>query len=405
MLDAFSTMHVGNGALIDNTYKLCKDHISENIEILSIDPETNKERFPKVKEDIFSEYKGTSTQKLIFSSKLAIFFILELINTKLFSGKIKFPHSPLLRDLISALDRADICISMSGETINDYYRPHLYLRLLTYYLAILKNKKLIVFPQSIGPVFRPLTKYLLRKTLGNAYAIIARDQTSLKLSKSIWQGQPVNICFCPDVATTQESPVTDIPGTVEGKKILGLTVSEIPRKEMGFHGEYLEQVLNEIIKHFPRDEFQFAIMPSNYKRNGESQDYAKCLEAKDWIKKNGYHVTILPNDIIHPDAYQGMQKNLFAFISTRMHVGILGTSAGTPTLMINTQHKIREYMKLVDMEEFVVELNESHLISEKLKNIKENNQKIRESLKQKNIKLKKIVHETIQQLGTKINNS
>lgn len=395
-------MHVGNGALIDNTYKLCSHYISNDIEILSIDPETNSERFPKVKEDIFSEYGGKKTQKALFTARLVAFYLLEALNIKIFSGKLHLPWRGNLKTLRDSLTDNEICISMSGETINDHYRPHLYLRLLTYHLVILRKKKFLIFPQSIGPVFRPLTKFLLRKMLGNSYAIISRDNASFELSKYLWNDLPVRLVFCPDVAITQESYPEPLPLSDKNKKVIGLTVSDIPREEMGFKEDYLIPLITEITKAFPADEFQFLLMPSNYKKNKESKDYLKCKEAKRLLEDQNYSVSILENTVIHPDTYQGLQRNLFAFISTRMHVGILGTSAGTPTLMINTQHKILEYMKLVHMEEYVVELTEIHYVAEKLKLLKEKNNEIRKSLTERNITLQNQIKSTISVLGQEI---
>src|SRR5690606_1518843 len=119
---------------------------------LSIDAPTNEGRFPVILTDIFTGYGGTFAQKLGKALSIIIFCCAEYINTILFNEKIRFPWTKPFKDFLAAVDRADICISLSGETINDHYRPHMYLRLLTYYLAILKGKKFIVFPQSIGPV-------------------------------------------------------------------------------------------------------------------------------------------------------------------------------------------------------------------------------------------------------------
>lgn len=387
-------MHVGNGALIDNTYKLCKKHISEDIEILTIDPQTNTGRFPRILEDAFSEYNGSKFNKLKFSLKLLAFYITEAINIKIFKNKLKIWKSSKLSNIKSAIERADICVSLSGETINDYYRPHLYLRLLTYHLAILNKKKFIIFPQSIGPIFRPTTKFLLRRILGKAEIIIARDQASLSLSTEIWKGSGVKVLFSPDVATTQESSPVELPGKRE-KKTIGLTVSDIPQKEMGFTGDYLPILLNEITKTFSQSDYQFLLMPSNYQRNAKSDDYKKCIEAQEILIKRGYEANILENKIFHPEIYQGMQRNLFAFISTRMHVGILGTSAGVPTLMINTQHKILEYMKLINMSEYVIELTELPLISKKLAKIHEKNLEIRQELQKANQRLQARVNDTL----------
>lgn len=391
MIDAFSTLHVGNGALIDNTYKLCRQYLGDRVEILSIDARTNENRFPVVLDDIFTGYGGSFISKLRYALAISFFVIVESLNVQVFKGRLQLPWRGRFSLFNEALDRSDVCVSLSGETINDHYRPHMYLRLLTYYLAVLKGKKFIVFPQSIGPVFRPLSKWLLRKTLGRAHAIVARDRESFALAKELWGDCEVKIIFSPDVATTQESTPAPLPVTDQGKKVIGITVSDIPRDEMGYQGDYLRDLLDGIAASLDKSTYQILMMPSNYRHNEISQDYRVCLEAKAIFQEKGFDVAILENEIIHPDAYQGMQRSLFAFISTRMHVGILATSAGVPTLMINTQHKIRSYMSLMDMDDFVLELDSLEAVAEKVGNLLDQNMALHERLVVNNKRLREQV--------------
>ena len=391
MIDAFSTLHVGNGALIDNTYKLCRQYLGEKIDILSIDARTNKGRFPVVLDDIFTGYGGSFLNKLSYALAITLFVMVECLNVIVFNGRVRVPWKGRYALMLGALDRSDICVSLSGETINDHYRPHMYLRLLTYYLAVLKGKKFIVFPQSIGPVFRPLSKWLLRKTLGGAHAIVARDRESFALAKELWDGCRVKVLFSPDVATTQESIARPLPVASQGKKVIGITVSDIPRDEMGYQGDYLRDLLDGIVAALDKESYQILMMPSNYRHNEISQDYRVCLAAKTILQEKGFDVAILENEIIHPDVYQGMQRSLFAFISTRMHVGILATSAGVPTLMINTQHKIRSYMSLMEMDDFVLELSSLTDVAEKVSALLDQNIILREKLVANNKRLREQV--------------
>ena len=280
MIDAFSTLHVGNGALIDNTYKLCRQYLGEKIDILSIDARTNKGRFPVVLDDIFTGYGGSFLNKLSYALAITLFVMIECLNVIVFNGRVRVPWKGRYALMLGALDRSDICVSLSGETINDHYRPHMYLRLLAYYLAVLKGKKFIVFPQSIGPVFRPLSKWLLRKTLGGAHAIVARDRESFALAKELWAGCKVKVLFSPDVATTQESIARPLPVASQGKKVIGITVSDIPRDEMGYQGDYLRDLLDGIVAALDKESYQILMMPSNYRHNEISQDYRVCLAAK-----------------------------------------------------------------------------------------------------------------------------
>ncbi|MGJ7562526.1 polysaccharide pyruvyl transferase family protein [Variovorax sp. GB1R11] len=389
LIDAFSTLHVGNGALIENTYNLVRENGGESINILSIDPQTNIGHFPNVYEDIFKKYNGGAFQKLSFALSLGWFFCVELINTIAFRSKLRLPWGEGKRKLLDLIDESDVCISLSGETINDHYFPHMYQRVLIYWLAILKKKDFIIFPQSIGPIFRPISRYLLRLTLGNSRFIIARDKQSLEVATLLWEGKPAKIFFCPDVAVMQDSNQIQSELKKASKKLLGVTVSDAPKAEMGITGDYLQELYRAIGLTFPAEEYEILMMPSNYSHSGVSKDYQACQIAMEIFIENGYSARILENRLHYPQEFQGIQKSLFAFISTRMHVGILATSAGIPTFMINTQHKILSYMENIEMQSYVSGIDEpENVLIEKLEKIRDLNEQIRLKLIAANQKMR-----------------
>ena len=373
LIDAFSSLHVGNGALIDNTYKMCKRYLSNDVDILTIDVKTNEGRFENVKEDYFSKYGGGSVNKLKISFFIIFFYFFEFINIKFFRNKIIFPWPRGLKNIRNCIADSDVCVSLSGETINDHYYPHMVLRVLIYNLAIVSGKKFVFFPQSIGPIYRGWSKLLLRFFLGRSAVIMARDQKSLALSRKIWGDKNTLIIFCPDVAFSQESECLSLSCASSDKKVIGLTVSDMPREEVGFYGTYIENIVVSIREVFDSEKYMILIMPSNYSKKGASKDYKVGLEALDALKLEGYEVSILEDKIYHPEVFQGFQKSLELFISMRMHVGILAVSAGIPTVMINTQYKIREFMRLVGMNSLVVEMDDLSELSTSLKVVRDEN--------------------------------
>lgn len=395
-IDAFSTLHVGNGALLDNSYKLAKEHLSvKNIHIVTADTETNKNRYESVIDDVFSTYPKTKVKKYFWS----LWYLLNCALCWIFiSLKIPFKYwiiSEKFRTIFSAIQKSEFVISISGETLNDYFAPQMYMRCVMFYLCIKLGKRFCIFPQSIGPVFRKTSVKVLRFCLGNAEVIFARDNVSYDLSKKIWKDCSVHVAYCPDVAVTQESTIPTNHELLDNRKeTVGITLSN-PPEEISGGNNYVDKMISAISDSLDKDKYSILLMPSNYKKDGASDDYKICTHAQEKFKSKGFSTKILPNDIIHPDVYQGIQKSLSLFISSRMHVGILATSAGTPTIMLNTQHKIRGYMENIEMGEYVVEYQglESDM-PRLIAQCCEQNQTIREQLNIQNQRMRKKLSET-----------
>src|SRR5690606_20691492 len=131
LIDAFSTLHVGNGALIDNTYKLCKKYIGDDVEILSIDAKTNEGRFPVVMEDVLTGYGGSSLNKLRYAISLFVFFLAETLNCYMFKGRFRLPWTKMFKNFQDAVKSAQICVSLFCGTIIDHYNTLMYHSFLT----------------------------------------------------------------------------------------------------------------------------------------------------------------------------------------------------------------------------------------------------------------------------------
>lgn len=395
-IDAFSTLHVGNGALLDNSYKLAIEHLRvEDIHIVTADTETNKDRYKNVIDDVFSTYPKTKIKKYIWT----LWYLLNCAACWIYiSLNIPFKYwiiSRKFKDIFSVIQKSDFVISISGETLNDYFAPQMYMRCVMFYLCIKLGKRFCIFPQSIGPVFRSFSVKMLRFCLGKAEVIFARDNVSFELSKKIWKGCSVVVSYCPDVAVTQESVApTNNEQLNSSKKIVGITLSN-PPEEISGGKNYVDTMISVISANLDHEKHSILLMPSNYKKDSASDDYQICTYAEEKFKEKGFSTKILPNEIIHPDIYQGIQKTLSLFISSRMHVGILATSAGTPTIMLNTQHKIRGYMENIEMGEYVVEyqgleVDMPRLISQCF----EKNQIIRDQLNIQNNRMRKKLSDT-----------
>jgi len=394
LMDTLSTIHVGNGALLENTIKLCQDAYGKcEFHIITMDKETNKLRYDENK--LYSPMFGkfwfgfVKFGKVLWAIKNTLFIGLHVLNEKTLkinSTKITFTNEQ--KKAIEAIEKSDICVSCGGEIIGDTFYQALIFWLFTYWLAIKKGKKFILFPQSVGPLNKLWTRKIVYLALKNTSLYAGRDRASYETLLSLGFNKN-KVMFMPDVAIQQEIGNSDIQHYFKDttKKVIGITISNPPQNEMGEKIDFVQEVGSQIEK-LSHSDYKILIMPSNYKLHEVSADYALCLKLKDRLSDN-FEVSILENRPYFPDEYTSLLSQLEFFISTRMHVAILATTAFTPTIAINTQHKIMGYMRNIEMQHYCVEYKNLNTIFNLTQEITNRREKIVEDLKRENKKLKK----------------
>ncbi|PJB82590.1 MAG: hypothetical protein CO090_02335 [Acidobacteria bacterium CG_4_9_14_3_um_filter_49_7] len=392
LMDTLSTIHVGNGALLENTIKLCNEAFGPcEIHIITTDIETNKLRYDKLHNSMFGTFASGRGRigKIAWLVKEAFFIFLQIANelTVRFSSR-RLAFNDDQKNAIRAIEDCDVCVSCGGEVLLDTYFKTLPFWLFTYWLAIRKHKTFILFPQSVGPLKKRWTRALVRLALKNATLLVGRDKPSCETLSSLGFHQK-QVMYAPDVAIFQEAGTCDVHSCFSdrNKKVVGVTVSRPPFHEMGAEVDLVSGIGAQIEKLSP-SEFKVLIMPSNYIRDGISTDYALCLQLKDRLLSR-FETAILENRPWFPDEYTAMLEGLEFFISTRMHVTILATTVGIPAIAINTQHKIRGYMENIKMEQFCLEYDEIGRIFELSQEIISNRVAISDELKKANASLKK----------------
>ncbi len=392
LMDAFSTIHVGNGALLENTIDMCKKAYPDaEIHIMTADIRTNKERYINLHNTMFGNFSVDKNNyyKGLWVIRQLIFMLLQILNEYTFkvpSDKLTFDKDK--KHALNLIDESDICVSLGGEMIGDTFYKTLPFWLFNFWIAIKKNKKFILFPQSVGPLKKGWARKLTFLALNNATLLAGRDKASYETLISIGLN-PEKVMYVPDVAIQQNTIKVDINKyfNLDEKKVVGVTISKPPYREMGIIVDFVKELSDEL-KKFNPDKYKFLIMPSNYIHDGISADYSLCLELKKSIELS-HDVEILDNRPYFPDEYTGLLSELELFISTRMHVAILSTSIATPTIAINTQHKIRGYMKNIDMEKFCVDYNDLKNIFELSQTLIQDRNKIVSHLEDINNKLRK----------------
>lgn len=396
IMDAYSAIHVGNGALLENTIDLCERAWGDcEIFIMTMDKKTNLLKYDKknLYSPIFGDFckKKSFNEKAIWGLEQILFMMLHILNESIFkipSKKIVFSKEQ--KEAILVIEQADICISCGGEMISDTFYRMLPFWLFGFWLAIKKKKCFIIFPQSIGPLNMKWTKVLVKAAIKDSALIVARDMLSYNTLKEL-KFVKEKVLFCPDVAIRQKYERHDVYDInkyfkYDEKKIVGITLSKPPANEIILTFDLVKKI-NEQVNMLDSNEYKIIIMPSNYIHDGVSDDYTQCMELKKKLEKK-FDISILENRPYFPIEFTTLLSQLEVLISTRMHVSILATSISIPVIAINTQNKVLSYMKIIGMERFCVEYECMDDIYWMMEEVFLNSKEIKKKLKEKNNELR-----------------
>ncbi len=375
IVDAYTPAHIGNGVLLNSSINVIQKAFPQaEIRILTLEMTT----LSKITDFPFDEFlfrfpvRTNQLLKLIWLVKNSLFCLLHALN--LLTVRIsprKLAFSKYRKLALQRIEEADFVISITGEAINDRTRSTLPFFLFTYWLASTLKKKMVIFPQSIGPLQRRWTRLISSYVLKRCSLVIGRDDLSMEELRGL--GLTNNYVFSPDVGVIQPCITkTDAKKILakqnvvkDGKKLVGFSLST-PKEDGVAKVDHIKILLESVQSSFTPDDVVFLILPANMPLKGiDDGDLADCELFARGLP--GYDVTILEPRIYSPEEYKGILSVLDLFITSRMHVSILATMATTPTITLNTQRKLFGFMSNIDQEDLSVSLD--GLTADKLNNV------------------------------------
>lgn len=391
IVDAYTPAHIGNGVLLISSLEvLRKAFPGAEIRFLSLEMTT-----PSLVTDLhYDEFLFRFPVNLRIHRKLlwlvlnCFFCLIQWVNAKWIRvDPFKLAFARYRRRALEAIVEADIVVSITGEAINDRTRAVLPFFLFTYWLAAAWNKSVVIFPQSIGPLNRKWTRSMTRGVLQKCSMVVGRDKVSIRELQDLRIPEEI-VVFSPDVGVVQpscsrehaERILTEQGIEIGDRELVGVSVSspmEDGISEVG-HIQVMAEALNEA---FAGRNVVLLIMAPNMPLEGvDKGDHEDCIEFRSRIE--GLEAYVLSPRIYSPAEYKGILSLLSMFITSRMHVSILSTMAGTPTITLNTQRKLYGYMKNIGQENYSIDLSEEtrRILVEKIWEIESCDNRVRSEL-------------------------
>ena len=274
---------------------------------------------------------------------------------------------------LSALQEADLVGNIhGGDSFSDIYGVR---RFIVYILddivALLMNKKLILFPQTYGPYNHFISRFIASFIMKHSYKIYTRDLQSIAVVNELVGSKSDRnyTIFCPDVAFTLDSIKVDLarikPPFICGNDIplVGLNVNGLM-----YNGGYNKQNMFELrceyrlflvglVKKFLEDtDVHILLIPHTFGPAGNiNSDPDACCDLMGYFNglyKDRIHIS---TDEYNQSEIKGLIGHCDFFIGSRMHACIAGLSQEIPTVGVAYSRKFQGIFDSVGVGEMVVD--------------------------------------------------
>lgn len=243
---------------------------------------------------------------------------------------------PAQRETLAAIRDADVVISAPGGYIHDTNFAY-FIALLHVHLGTLYRKTVILAPQSVGPIERPVSRAIARHVLGKVPFLCARESYSydflaheLKLpEKQIFRTG--DSAFWNDRVEDDADLVDGIYrqiGVDPAKPIFGMTVvnwsfpkSKEPRADYERYTDAVARAADHMSE-------THGVTPVIF--NQVSEDLPTAYD----VQKKAKHPVVIDAVSREPDILRALIRRSSVFLGTRFHSCIFAMMAGRPTFAI-----------------------------------------------------------------------
>ncbi|MFV2044189.1 MAG: polysaccharide pyruvyl transferase family protein [Anaerolineales bacterium] len=264
------------------------------------------------------------------------------------------------RRLLSAYYAADCVLSCGGGNFYAHrsFSPFFIWAILTLGFAVAIGKKVILLPQSIGPIQGRFQRFMARFILSRAELIMTRERSSLHFVVNELEIHQKAIVV-PDLAfSLPPVPAPTEPNMGREKSLrIGVTVIDRAAQVRNFQSqESYENALTALLLRLNKEyEAEFYIFAQCYGPGRDHDDRRAARRLFSRVKEATGKVMMVSdfqNALEAKAAYMGMD----CVIATRMHSGVFALSSYVPTVLIGYQPKACGMMRMLELEQYCCDI-------------------------------------------------
>lgn len=373
IIEAYSAANIGSGALVENSVKLLKKQFpNADIEILAQTPESihGLTNLPTYHEFISLPLGKSRLFQILWFIKTVTWMLVHGLCSLFRQIGVDIPEeyytvNEHTRKAIERVRRADIVVSVGAERINDNFYKAIYFSLYMLWMVHEYGKFLVLFPQTIGPFHFELSKVVSKYVLNRCDVIYLRDRKSRDNITALGVDKPVIFDTC-DVAVVQNALSRDeafaqlrASSIPTEKPIVGISVMEwtyIKAEGKSGYAEYTEavaRVADELINELG---VSIVFLATNVLVDGCREDDVTAAQ-KIFAMMQNHDSAYIISEVYSPSEMKGVMGVMELCVVTRMHACIFSTGISTPTASINYQFKLHEYMKLMGLGDYTIDID------------------------------------------------
>lgn len=332
---------------INNIHQIDSD---ATITLESSDSKTSKTYFPDI--IIFQRYFSVtgikvtdrlhSTAFYFANIRLMLYTLVKAIYLLISSSINLYFIRPRL---IKEADRADVVLSIAGDSISEKYA--FILRFIEIFAISKRTKNLILYAQSIGPFNGRLAKKLAQFSLSRASHIIARDGKTKELLTEYGVTSPIEVTADTVISlnpTNQDTAIKVRKKFQITKHTIAIVVrtkkfNNLSEKEYINYYNNMERFISKLL-----DGGCSIILTGTI-----PEDCDTAYNLLESLGLNESDVKVLRLYDYLPSTAKSILSNVGVVVSPRMHPIILASSMGVPVIGLLQEFKLKSYMENIGL--------------------------------------------------------
>ena len=259
---------------------------------------------------------------------------------------------------------------------------------ILYYLGLILVAKIlrvpvIVYAQGIGPINKQINKKLMKWILNKVDLITVRDNSSKELLENLGVVKPsIYVNSDPSFLLRRKSNIDILdkhPHIEEliysnSHSVVGISVREYKENREDLK-EIFAKVADYLIENYKA---KIIFLPFKF-------DEDVCISEEILsLMKNKSQANVLKIRL-EPEELLSLLSRLSLMVGVRLHSIIFSTMADIPFIALNYDRKVKNFVESLGLSELLLELDDTSLknFKEKVKYIKENNDRIKKILSKK----------------------